>query len=97
MKSWVLAAGLLAAAMSGQAMAADLDDGGPGPDRYGSAIGHALLLRLRRPAGRLSCAVFGGAAVHPIHAAYSPRWRFAARRRKRSTRPPVSTSFCLPV
>jgi hypothetical protein len=37
MKSWVLAAGLLAAAMSGQAMAADLDDGGPGPDRYGSA------------------------------------------------------------
>ena len=35
MKSWVLAVGLLAAATSGQAMAADLDDGPS--DRYGSA------------------------------------------------------------
>src|SRR5262245_45924067 len=35
MKSWVLAMGLLAAAASGQAMAADLDEGPP--DRYGSA------------------------------------------------------------
>lgn len=35
MKSWVLAAGLLAAAMSGGAMAADLDDGPY--DRNGSA------------------------------------------------------------
>jgi hypothetical protein len=36
MRSWVLAAGLLAAAMSGRAMAADLGEGPP-PDRYGSA------------------------------------------------------------
>ena len=36
MKSWVLAAGLLAAAASGPVMAADLDEGPP-PDRYGSA------------------------------------------------------------
>ena len=35
MKSWVLAAGLLAAAASGPVMAADLDEGPP--DRYGSA------------------------------------------------------------
>jgi hypothetical protein len=35
MRSWVLAVGLLAAATSGQAMAADLDDGPS--DRYGSA------------------------------------------------------------
>lgn len=35
MKSWVLAVSLLAAATSGQALAADLDDGPP--DRYGSA------------------------------------------------------------
>ncbi|KAB2916297.1 MAG: hypothetical protein F9K29_11855 [Hyphomicrobiaceae bacterium] len=36
MKSWVLAAGLLAAAVSSGAQAADLDDGPP-LDRYGSA------------------------------------------------------------
>ena len=37
MKSWVLAAGLLAAARAGQAMAADLDEGPP-PDRYGVGL-----------------------------------------------------------
>ncbi len=35
---------------------------------------------------------------HAVRRAYSPAAaRLAARRRKRSTRPPVSTSFCLPV
>src|SRR6516225_7232940 len=36
MRSWVLAAGLMAAAVTTGAQAADLDEGPP-PDRYGSA------------------------------------------------------------
>ena len=55
-------------------------------DRDRPAIGHAL---------GLGCA--GRRPVGPRVGIRAQRARLAARRRNRSTRPPVSTSFCLPV
>ena len=61
---------------------------GASPDGDRLAVRHPLGLR-RRPRAR------------PVHRGIdgpeAQRARLAARRRNRSTRPPVSTSFCLPV
>ena len=52
---------------------------------------------LERTARSRHRSCIGSRRAADVSAQAPPRWRLAARRWKRSTRPPVSTSFCLPV
>ncbi len=84
MRSWVLAAGLLAAAATTGAKAADLDEGPP-PDRYGSAYDDPRYADIykypRAPQGVPPPGVYGGpysgpyAAGPPPYAGPIPRER----------------------
>ena len=85
MRSWVLAAGLLAAAATTGAQAADLYDGPP-PDRYGSAYDdprYADIYRYPRAA----------AALRPrVRPAAAPRGRYAEPGRSRASASTARTS-----